>query len=101
MTNPLPTTGPLGKPDDYQVTNRDLYKNALEQNKVINEVHGTVAAVDSKVQTLAITVASHAKVIDLLGSIKTIAIWLLAFIGLGGLASAANAVKLWWQSSGH
>lgn len=98
-SNPLPTTGPLGKRKDYDVTNRDLLENAYLQNKVINDVHGTVAAVDQKVQTLAVTVASHAKVIDLLASIKTIALWLLGFLGIGGVASFLSFVRLWWN--GH
>jgi hypothetical protein len=92
---PLPISGPLGRRQDYNPTNRDLYDNALKQNKVINQVHLTVAAVDTKVQTLATTVASHAKVIDLLTSIKTIALWLLAFLGLGGLGSIAAWLKIW------
>ena len=98
MTQPLPTSGPLGKSENYNPTNRDLYDNALKQNDAINKVHQTVAAVDNKVQTLAITVASHAKVIDLLASIKNIALWLLAFLGLGGFASLANLLKSWLTS---
>lgn len=96
MTNPLPISGPLGKRDDYNPSNRDLYDNALMQNKAINEVHSTMGGLDSKVQSLAITVASHARVIETLGSIKTIALWLLAFVGMGGLISFANFMKTWW-----
>jgi hypothetical protein len=95
MSDPLPTSGPLGHRGDYNPTNRDLYDNALKQNAVINKVNLTVVAVDSKVQTLALTVESHDKVINLLESIKTIALWLLAFLGLGGILSILSWIKLW------
>lgn len=105
-TGPLPTVGPIGKRDDYNPTNRDLYENAMAQNKAINEVHATVGTVESKiktvddkVQTLAITVNSHATVIDALKQIKSVAIWILCFVGAGGVISAANALKIWWN--GH
>lgn len=95
MTYPLPTSGPLGKREDYNPTNRDLYDNALKQNGVINAVKETADNLDTKVQTLSITVASHAKVIERLDAIKSTAIWILAFVGLGGVASFANWIKLW------
>jgi hypothetical protein len=98
-SEPLPTSGPLGKSDHYQVSNRDLWDNALKQNEVINKVHSTVGALDGKVQVLATTVSSHAKVIGLLEQIKTIAIWLLAFLGIGGIGSFLNWVRTWW--TGH
>lgn len=98
MTNPLPTSGPLGKRDDYNPTNRDLYDNALRQNKTINEVHSVVGEVRGEVMTLKDTVKNHGEVIDAIVQIKTIALWILAFVGLGGLASAANWIKLWVQT---
>jgi len=93
----LPISGPLGKGENYQPTNKDLYENALRQNKAINIVHGTVRDLGTNVQTLATTVASHAKVISLLESIKTTAIWILSFLGVGGVLTFLNWVKLWWQ----
>lgn len=86
---PLPTTGPLGRRDDYEVTNRDLYKNALQQNIAIN-------AINTELQGVTKTVADHSKMIDLLTTIKTTAIWLLTFMGIGGAASVLNWIKLWW-----
>lgn len=98
----LPTTGPLGKRENYEPTNRDLLNNAYKQNDAINsqgdeiqEVKKSVLSVDSKVQTLSETVKDHSEVIDNLKQIKSIVIWMLSFVGLGGLASFVNFLKLW------
>jgi len=98
----LPTSGPLGRREDYQPTNRDLLDNAHEQNKVINLVVQDVGAikenvrgVDSKLQTLASTVDGHTEVIDALKSIKSTAGWILSFLGIGGLLTLLNWIKLW------
>jgi hypothetical protein len=91
----LPTSGPLGKRETYEPTNRDLLDNAYKQNGVINKVGETVIGLDVKLQTLAVTVSGHARVIDALQSIKTIAIWILGFVGIGGIAEVLNWLKAW------
>jgi len=97
---PLPITGPLGKRENYEPTNRDLLDNAYKQNDAINSqneeikgVKASVLSVDSKVQTLSTTVKSHSDVIETLTQIKTIVIWMLSFVGFGGLVSFINFIR--------
>lgn len=82
----LPTSGPLVERSSMEVTNKDLLANSYAQNGIINEVRLTVKTLESNVQLLSTTVASHAKVIELLTNIKSIGSWMLAFMGLGGVA---------------
>ena len=91
----LPTSGPLGKKENYEPTNRDLYNNALKQNGVINELSDSTKELNDKVQALATTVASHTEVIDKLSQIKSVIMWLLLFVGVGGLSSLLTFVKTW------
>lgn len=81
----LPETGPLVDRGVLEVTNRDLLENGYKQNAVINEVRGTVQTLKENVQVLSTTVASHAKVIELLTSLKSMAVWMLCFLGLSGV----------------
>lgn len=88
----LPTSGPLGKKENYEPTNRDLYNNALQQNALINDVSVAVndlkvkvKNVDDKVQELATTVASHSEIVNQLKNIKSVALWILSFAGLEGI----------------
>lgn len=82
----LPTSGPLVEQSSLEITNKDLLQNSYAQNGIINEVRAAVKTLESNVQLLSTTVASHAKVIELLTTIKSIGAWMLTFMGLGGFA---------------
>lgn len=93
----LPITGPLVDRAVLEVTNRDLLENGYKQNEIINEVRETVQTLKDNVQALSTTVASHAKVIELLTSLKSMAAWILCFLGLGGLAQLIH----WLSQMAH